>query len=74
MIITQQSDRFFFSAERQYRKVYQGTLYTLNWTDSDGKDHEANSRNFHNLMRFANNGFSTNTGWGRGIQGITIVK
>lgn len=73
MTTIQRNDRYFFTAERQYRKVYQGTLYTLTWTDSDGKDHEATSHNFYNLTRFANNGFSTITGW-RPIRGITVVK
>ena len=58
MTTTAQNDRFTITAERQYRRVYQGTLYTVNWADDKG-EHQATCRNFHHLARFATNGFST---------------
>lgn len=57
MTTTQQNETFTITAERKYRRVYQGTVYTLEWSDSNG-NHKASSRNFHNLARFATNGFS----------------
>jgi hypothetical protein len=72
MTTTQQNEMFTLTAERMYRRVYQGTLYTLTWTDEKG-EHKATSRNFHNLSRFANNGYSS-TGlrrmWGSSIKVI----
>jgi len=63
MTTTAQNERFTITAERQYRRVYQGTLYTVDWADDDG-EHQATSRNFYALRRFINNGFSyENMGW-----------
>jgi hypothetical protein len=57
MTTTAQSENFTVTTERKYRRVYQGTVYTLTWTDDKG-EHKATSRNFYNLVRFATNGFS----------------
>lgn len=52
------NESFNISAERKYRRVYQGTVYTLTWTDATG-EHKAQCRNFNRLMSFASNGYTT---------------
>lgn len=52
------NQKYVITAEPKYRRVYQGTLYTVSWITSDGVEHKATSRNFLRLSRFARNGFS----------------
>ena len=71
MTTTAQSENFTVTAERKYRRVYQGTIYTLTWTDDKG-EHKATCRNFHRLAKFAMNGFSTEGL--RGMWGIRVIS
>lgn len=67
-------ERFTFTidAERQYRRVYQGTQYTLTWVSANGLTHTAKSRNFNKLQRFVTNGFKLE-GLPR-YHGITVIN
>lgn len=56
MITTPPNEIYTFTAEPRYRRVYQGTTYTLTWTDDKG-EHKATSTNFNRLRRFASGGF-----------------
>lgn len=40
-------------AHRQYRQVYQGTQYTIEYVDDNGKTHRATSHNRGRLLAFA---------------------
>jgi hypothetical protein len=52
------TDNYTIKAEAKYRRVYQGTKYTLMWRDANDVEHTATSHNFNALQSFARNGFS----------------
>lgn len=66
------NEDYTITAKRQYRQVYQGTQYTIQWTGDDGVLHTAKSWNLASLQRFARNGF-TKTAL-RGYHRITVVR
>lgn len=53
------SEDYVITAKPQYRRVYKGTEYTMEWEGPDGVKHTAKCRNLSKLQRFARNGFST---------------
>lgn len=67
------SESFKIDAERQYRRVYQGTKYTVTWTDAEG-EHKATSRSFNKLMRFINNGYKLDTRLTYRTYGVKVTQ